>query len=228
MKIIHFFSDKSTHNLGQPVPIKTVIPEWYRKAESSYELDGKEMPGLKKCIPFLDGLLSGYALVTPVDIYVAFNADGSLNLTWDGPEFFKEYVVERDINQGATLPRPAGHLSNHLAFSSPWGFKTPKGWSLLITHPLNRFDLPFTTTSGIMDTDEYSTGGNIPFFLKEGFTGTIPAGTPIAQLIPIKRAAWHMVPNNLGLRHLNPMQSSFVRQEGNSYKKKFWQRKRYE
>ena len=32
--------------------------------------------------------------------------------------------------------------------------------------------------------------GNVPFFIKSGFEGVIPAGTPIAQLIPIKREKW--------------------------------------
>lgn len=228
MKLIHFFSDRDYHGLGQPIPIKSLLPQWYRRAEHSYEIDGKTHPGLKKCVPFLDGMISGFALVTPFDIHVSRHQDGSLNITWDGPSSFNGYIVERDLRQGETIPRPAGHLPNHLAFASPWGFKTPKGWSLLLTQPLNRFELPFTITSGIIDSDEFGTGGNIPFFLKEEFQGTIPAGTPIAQLIPIKRAAWHMVPNNAGLRHMNKVQSSFVRQEGNSYKKKFWHRKKYD
>jgi hypothetical protein len=32
--------------------------------------------------------------------------------------------------------------------------------------------------------------GNIPFFIKEGFSGVIPKGTPIAQVIPFKRESW--------------------------------------
>jgi hypothetical protein len=228
MKLIHFFSDKDRYNLGQPVPIKGLLPEWYRKAESSYQRDDKPMPGLKKCVPFLDAMLSGYSLVTPFDIHIRHREDGSLDITWDGPESFKDYVIERDHKQGETIPRPAGHLPNHLAFASPWGFKTPKGWSILVTHPLNRFELPFTITSGIIDSDEFGTGGNLPFFLRADFQGIIPAGTPIAQIIPIKRADWHHVPNNAGMRHLNPVQALFVRQEGNSYKKKFWHRKKYD
>jgi hypothetical protein len=93
---------------------------------------------------------------------------------------------------------------------------------------LNRFDLPFTTTSGIMDSDSYSTSGNLPFFIKKGFTGVIPAGTPIAQLIPIKRTSWTSVPNNNGLQYLENLQGETVRSEGKSYKKLFWTRKSYD
>ena len=31
---------------------------------------------------------------------------------------------------------------------------------------------------------------NFPFFIKEGFTGLIPYGTPIVQIIPFKRDDW--------------------------------------
>jgi hypothetical protein len=60
----------------------------------------------------------------------------------------------------------------------------------LITHPINRYDLPFTSVSGLADYDVYPLPGNVSFHIKEGFEGTIPAGTPIMQIIPIKREDW--------------------------------------
>jgi hypothetical protein len=70
--------------------------------------------------------------------------------------------------------------------------QTPPGYSSLITHPLNRHDLPFITLSGLVDTDMTMARGNLPFFLKEGFEGVIPAGTPMFQIIPFKRENWQM------------------------------------
>lgn len=229
MKFIHFFSDPRFKKLGQPVPIKQALPKWYKDSEATFKhADGTEISGLKRCVPFLDAMISGYALTLPVDVHVSENEDGTLNLGWDSPETFSDFISERPAVSGSKLPRPAGHHPNHLAWRGSWGFKTPRGWSLLVTHPLNRWDLPFTTTSGIVDSDEYSTSGNLPFFIKAGFTGTIPAGTPIAQLIPIKRADWTSVPDDRGLRYLEQLQGETVRMEGKSYKKLFWQRKSYE
>lgn len=229
MKFFHFFSDPSFKGLGQPLPIKKLLPEWYRVSETTFTgPDGNQANGLKKCIPFLDAMLSGYALTLPVDVFVSENEDGTLDVKWNSPDEFKELIHERPHKSAEKLPRPAGHHPNHLAWRGNWGFKTPRGWSVLVTHPLNRFDLPFTTTSGIIDSDEYSTSGNLPFFLKTGFTGIIPAGTPIAQLIPVKRAAWQHVPNNNGLQHLEKLQGDTVRTPGKSYKKLFWQRKSYD
>lgn len=228
LKIIRFFSKKEYQDSGQPVPAKRVIPEWYRKSETTFkDENGIESSGLKRCVPYLDSLMSGYMLVTPVDIFVSKGENGELSIRWNSPEVFKDFIGERPKELGELMPRPEGHMPNHLAWRGFWGFKTPKGWSLLVTHPLNRFDLPFTTTSGIMDADNYSTSGNLPFFIREDFTGIIPAGTPIAQLIPIKRASWTSIQNDKGLEYLEDLQGNIVRQPGKSYKKLFWQKKDY-
>jgi hypothetical protein len=229
MKFIHFFSDPRNKDLGQPIPVKKLLPEWYRASENTIpNPDGTESSGLKKCVPFLDAMISGYALVTPVDVFVSETDSGELKITWNSPDEFVDFIHERPKESAAKLPRPAGHHPNHLAWRGTWGIKTPRGWGVLVTHPLNRFDLPFTTTSGLIDSDNYSTSGNLPFFIKEGFTGVIPAGTPIAQLIPVKRASWTSVPNNKGLQYLEHLQGETVRSEGKSYKKLFWTRKHYD
>ena len=228
MKIIRFFSRKEYEGLGQPQPAKKFLPEWYKKLENTFIDDnGIEHPGSKKCVPFLDSMLSGYMMVTPVDIFISHNEDGTVNIRWNSPETFIDMISERDKRSGENMPRPEGHYPNHLAFKTNWGFKTPRGWSLLVVHPLNRHDLPWTITSGIIDADNYSTSGNIPFFIKRDFIGMIPAGTPFAQLIPIKRAKWSSIKNDKGLTYLEDLQGQFIRMPGNSYKKKMWERKEY-
>lgn len=228
MKIIRFFSNKIYENAGQPIPAKKVLPEWYRTSETTFTDENKEeISGLKRCVPFMDAMISGYVLTTPMDIFISINEDGTPNMRWNSSEAFADFINERPKELGAKMPRPAGHYPNHLAWKGFWGMKAPRGWSLLITHPLNRHDLPFTTTSGLMDADKYSTSGNVPFFLKEGFVGVIPAGTPFAQVIPIKRAKWKSIKNDQGIQYLETLQGSFVHKPGNSYKKKFWQRKEY-
>ncbi len=231
MKIIRFFSGKEYENAGQPIPAKKVLPEWYRASEmdfvNSADPEQKKVPGLKRCVPFMDAMISGYVLTTPMDIFVSRNDDGSLKLGWNSSEHFNDFISERAKELGEKMPRPLGHLPNHLAFRGFWGFKTPRGWSVLVVHPLNRHDLPFTITSGIMDADKYSTSGNIPFFIKEDFQGVIPAGTPFAQLIPVKRAKWKSINNDQGIVYLESLQGQTVRTPGKSYKKLFWQRKEY-
>jgi hypothetical protein len=231
MKIIRFFSRKEYENAGQPVPAKKVLPEWYRLSEMDFvdpaDPEQKAVSGLKRCVPFMDAMVSGYVLRTPMDIFVSKNEDGSLKLGWNASDHFNEFIAERPKELGEKMPRPAGHHPNHLAFKGFWGFKTPRGWSALVVHPLNRHDLPFTITSAIMDSDKYSTSGNIPFFIKEDFVGIIPEGTPFAQIIPVKRSSWKSINNDQGIMYLEFLQGHTVRSPGKSYKKMFWQRKEY-
>ena len=228
MKIIRFFSKKEYDNLGQPLPAKKFLPQWYKDSENTVPGgNGEEVAGLKKCMPFLDSLLSGYMLTTPVDVFVSKKKDGSLDIRWNSSEVFIDFIAERTPLLGNKMPRPAGHYPNHLAFRGFWGIKTPRGWSVLVVQPLNRHDLPWTITSGIMDCDKYSTSGNIPFFIREDFVGMIPAGTPFAQLIPIKRASWASIKNDKGISFLEDLQGTMVRALNKSYKKFFWVRKDY-
>lgn len=227
MKLIRFFNPNKKPSLGDPKPMKSLLPEWYKESESTFENgDGQTLAGLKRCAPFLDALISGYCLVTPFDIFVSFNKDGLLDIKWNGPASYGDFVMERPKESGSRMPRPAGHLENHLVWSGYWGMKAPKGWSFLVTHPLSRFDLPFTTSSGIIDSDAYSSPGNLPFFIKEGFTGVIPAGTPYLQIIPIKRSSWKMVIDN-GLVDNEIYENDGIRRPGKSYKSRYWKRKSY-
>jgi hypothetical protein len=229
MKHIQFIpTDPESFALGKPRPAKDVIASWYKKGELTFTgPNGSLIDGMKACIPFLDVMISGYVLVTPIDITVTLNEDGTQSVNWDGPECLRAFVGERPKALGSTIPRPAGHSPNGLVWSSRWGWKTPRGWSTLVTHPFNRHDLPFTTLNAFMESDTYIGAGNIPFFLKEGFSGVIPAGTPFAQLIPVKRATWsHSV--SYGMSKVAHALGGITRANNHFYKRKHWVRKKYE
>ena len=42
-----------------------------------------------------------------------------------------------------------------IKFHNLWTIEAPEGYSVLFTHPVNRFDLPFTTLTGMVDCDRY-------------------------------------------------------------------------
>jgi len=208
-----------------PVAAKSEIPQWYKDGESTYTVDGKtQMPGLKTCIPVLDVLMSGYLIKTSVNIYISKNQNGSISIDYDKDLEDNDPIGLRPEQMGATIPRPAGHLKDHLVWTPNWGWKTPRGYSMLVTHPMNRWDLPFTTMSAIVDSDKFHGPGNMPFFLKEGFEGLIPKGTPYIQLLPIKRKDWKAV--------FDPALIDLSRKSGSTgthggYKKYMWQKKTY-
>jgi hypothetical protein len=232
MKFYHFIPSNEAwaDNVPNPKLARDVMPDWYKKSELSYEDSDSptgESSGLKTCNPFLDTLIAGYVLTTWTNIYVKVGPDGSLDVDWDA-DASSPIIMERSPKSGALMPRPAGHMPNHLVWTPKWGFKSPKGFSTLVTHPLNRWDLPFTTSAGIIDSDKFHGSGNIPFFIKEGFEGVIPTGTPIAQLIPIKRESWTGAVYNPALVDIIPSVGKQMREVVRGYyRDKFWVKKEY-
>lgn len=81
-------------------------------------------------------------------------------------------------------------IPNNFIFkaSSPWSYKTPKGWSILFKTPANR-EHDLYLFEAVVDTDMYHHAINFPFQWvgKEKGIFDIPAGTPFIQAIPFKR-----------------------------------------
>ena len=207
-------------------PMKKVVPEWYKKVEKytggKLDIDPPTIT-VKNCMPFLDGLTAGYYIPLAVDLLVK-NVDGVPTFKWRAQT---KLVSGRDHTSFESLPIPAGHNGSHFIWEMQHTMKVEPGYSLLIMHPLNRHDLPFTTLGAVVDANYAMNGGNVPFFLKDGFEGVIPAGTPIAQVIPIKRENWELVKNQDLLEealHNNKLSFKYI---VGWYKKYIWQKKSY-
>lgn len=228
---------KLEHDIYHPVfeqigYMKDVMPEWFKKIEKFSGGKLSIFPStitVKSCAPFMDAFLAGYYIPAPVDFLVQQTPDGP-RITWNFFDFdYKEtdFVIERDKGMIPTLPIPQGFHDNHFSWSTKQILKVEKGYSLLITHPLNRDDLPFRTMSGIVDANYPMNGGKLPFLLQMGFEGIIKAGTPIAQIIPIKTEPWKLERNTDLLQEANLARSESLKHIIGWYKNKFWQRKEY-
>jgi hypothetical protein len=109
--------------------------------------------------------------------------------------------------------------------------ETPIGYSCWIMHPSHRWDLPFLTINGFVDTDKHLNSLLLPFFIKEGFTGILPAGTPFAQIVPFKREDWSSSysfndPNTIYNNKLENSKTYRV-PDGGVYKNKVWEKRVY-
>jgi len=210
------------------VPSKNVIPNWYKKIpkwKNEEIIDSKNNINLtvKQCVPFLNGLSSGYMLLLPYDIYVK-NNNGAPYVVWgttSNPPGSRNEVSDSSLV-------PTGCYPVEYTWNTNVAFQVPKGYSILLTHPLNRHDLPFVTLSGIIDGG-YVTNphGSYPFYIKSGFEGVIEQGTPVAQLIPFKQDSWISKESKglLKMGILNGKKSSSV--FSGWYKKNHWVRKDY-
>lgn len=235
MKEINFFPTKKEVELGgfAPEPAFGSIPEWYKNIPIFTNNDKKlsmrnnammHNHTMKKCVPFLDAMTAGYVFTLDDDIhieqvnnepYIRWKSNVEM-ITWHGTDQFPGFHIPDDYHYMVAK------------FHNDWKITTPKGYSLFCTHPSNRFDLPFRTISGFVDTDTYTMPIQFPFILKKGFEGIIEAGTPVAQLIPIKRDDWKSVKEPYNADTAYTDKRKFWRTFANSYRKNSWQKKKYQ
>lgn len=216
LKKIKFLAVHKEIDVLPPTPASKHIPSWFRQIDGV--INGIET--VKKCMPFLDAMMSGYTISLPADVY--FDSE---RVTHNS---HIDLVSTHDKSQLDGLELPAEYKDQPFKWNNSFVAKTPKGYSTLFIHPINRIDLPFFSLAGVVETDKFPVAVNFPFFVKKDFEGIIEAGTPIIQAIPFKREDWKMdldeikngqIPIDFFNSRLNP--------PFNYYKRKFWVRKKY-
>ena len=223
--------------LKKPNPAIFYLPKWYKdqKIFSNEQTElvkatkaGEWHATYKLCVPLIDSLTAGYMIELPADIVVTnTNKDGFYTpfIQW-AVDF--EVLDSQSQETFGNYPVPIGYNNSLFRWYCNWQIITPKDYSLWITHPSHRHDLPFFTLSGFVDTDKHPNRLLFPFFIKEGFEGRIKEGTPIAQLIPIKREDWKSFEKKYSEQKYanakNILKINFIR----TYKNKYWSRKKYE
>jgi len=181
--------------LPRPSPALLGLPDWFKALPGSafsHVLQSEQLT-IKKCPPFIDAMTCGFLIPLVTDIKVE---DGAFAWDFELPAgaiagYSRSPLDFHDNAQVAGTPffRDDTFV---IKFNNFWTIETPPGYSLLITHPINRLDLPFTTLTGLIDTDLYKDNFiNFPARWRDlSFRGVLPKGTPIAQCIPVKRKMW--------------------------------------
>lgn len=198
IKFIPAFKNHKPYLLP-PEPAVKHVPEWYRglakfdKSNDDITLDPVNNLGTdgaqvstKMCMPFFDATTAGYQYLLEDDLHVDIDEEGRPIMWWDGE------VMLADKRPIIDIVVPDNCHPIHYGWRMNWYYETPPGYSVLITHPMNRYDLPFYVQSGIVESDIWGLPVFIAFFLKRNFRGTIPKGTPIMQIIPFKRDNWEL------------------------------------
>jgi hypothetical protein len=231
---IEFIPSSKEHGLVVPMPrpASEYLPRWYSDMKmfapdnTPKVFNGKPSNiTIKACAPFLDSLEAGYIQETWCDIW--FDND-----TPSGEVSYSFASSPRIISSRPSSSIPMKndyYYSTEFTWLQSWVPKTPKGWSVLITQPFNNPDSPFFTTTGIIDSDVFyhARSGQHPFYLRKGFSGLIPAGTPMYQIIPIKRENWDAVKVGYNLEEHTVQESKIFKNFWGAYRKTFRQKKVY-
>lgn len=180
-----------------PKPASDFIPNWYKDLDSYMNKekkplgDGNTSGTIKRCMPVFDVITSGYIITTYVDIFVSQKPKDKDNPNELSPWYewpMLDAIGFHPIEQAPTYPKNLG--LPFPKFINPWSIKTPPGYSTMFIPPVHRENI-FTILPGVVDTDTYIAPVNFPMMLTdEKFEGLVPAGTPIAQVLPFKRDLW--------------------------------------
>ena len=228
-------STLSESGYQHPLPAREYIPVWYKKMPR--QIPGKpaisqEMYSpsitMKACTPLLDAFSMGYIQELTCDVEVDISNDGEPYFFWQKEQPWQPVRGRRDPATMVGVPTPAGHVAGPFLWVQPFEFNLPDGWSMLITHPLNREELPFRTMSAVVDSDKMPMRSEIAFYIKEGFKGTIPKGTPIFQVIPVKREKWESSVAPFSESHRTKFINLTRNVWGGAYRDNFWVKKEYE
>lgn len=229
-------------SISAPSPTSKNIPDWYSRADR-YAINPKtndyfkakvngiegKIPTWKACPALMDAFSFGYVFKTPCDISFFMNSKNEIDVEVHDSRYNRFCTRRMPLPQ---FKEPYGYHPIHFAWEADWGIETPEGFSSLYLNPMNRLDLPFLNTEGIIDTDKIGNPGTLPFFLIKNWVGTIPAGTPYLQVFPFRREDWNSEiieqrPSEIKERH-NKMRKIFRVPDGGIYKNKYWSRKKFD
>lgn len=214
-----------------PKPAGSCTPSWFKEkppfATTKPQFcprTGEANRTVKKCMPFFDSFQMGYIQETWQDIWIE-KKDGETTFSYPSQP---RVMAARDITQSEGFPHVKGFLRNHFVWKPSWWPELPRGYSCIITHPFNHDELPFRTFTGIVDGDSFTVcapGANLPFMLREDFTGMIKKGTPMYQIIPYKRESWSSGMNSYDENKIKSIMMTVRNHFWDGYKKLHWKKK---
>jgi len=248
-KIIEFTPLHPLANAWPPEPIKKEVPEWYKQMETKlsishmHDINNLSQRGtIKKCMPVLDYITSGYLIRNPGDIKL------SRGLLENGTKEFINYNSHLDsfhkinafsVHESNQWPLEIGGVRKTiLKLHNFFHIKTPPGYSCLFFQPFYMNENNFTVLPAIVDTDEFTDPVSFPFYINNkehaDFELKIPAGHPFVCVFPFKRDEWKMKINDpvrsmsgepVGSMPQKELQFSTIMEE--AYKKMFHKKKSY-
>ena len=178
--------------LPRPVPCGQALPQWLRDmpARVHSPVHQRSIRTLKQCPPFVDAMSHGFFILLPCDVQVD---NGRFSWDWPLPALSVAHHPRSPLSFHVPEQLQASPLARQeqvaIKFNAFWTIELEPGWSLMVSHPVNRDDLPFRLVTGLVDADHFIDAGiNFPaLWTDPGFCGVLPRGTPVAQCHAVRR-----------------------------------------
>ncbi len=194
-------------DLYKPLPANKFLPDWYKKMgrgdllESELAETPEETVTAKKCPAIQDILTEGIVLPMWGNFFfkTLYDEEGNaVNQKWN-ISTAKAYGENADSMIGFhTYPQTKGWNVNRtldgalLKMACPWKFIVPKGYSLLYIDPFYHFRQDIRLLSGLVEADKWGLI-TFPFEFINTDKFMIEAGSPMVQVVPIKRETLEIV-----------------------------------
>jgi hypothetical protein len=208
----------------RPYPANREVPEWFKAMPSEAEGQGRSMRTVKNCPPFIEAMTCGYIIPVVADLSLSRDSAGGFHGEANGANIL--HIHRATQVKGA----PFENLPV-LKILNPWLIRTPPGYSALFLPVLNRFQMPLFPLAGLVETDIFYREVNFPAVLTiaPGMSLKLPRGTPLVQVIPIKRDEFQseFVPPDIEKYNAMNEQTRDLPENYNFYKDNFWRKKSY-
>ena len=182
------------------IPASTYKFKWIKESVNAFKnsvaRNGayEQTTGIVKCPAVLPVMKRGYLVQSWFDLTIRPLEDGRFECHI--PTGIISYLNDRKFNKklitwfsedqpAHVIPMYGDQVKSLLKITLPWSITIPKGWELMFI-PLPYPDLTdFTAVTGLLEEGEFY---NLNAIIKVNHSNkqfTIPAGTPLFQLIPI-------------------------------------------
>ena len=223
--------DYYAHDLGpdhylsefKPVPASECLPDWFK------DMEHKEgFRTAKHCRGVYDIMTSGFMVLWPFDAVVTKDEHGKVFVKRARDNERPMFHPHPHMQMG---PYPDANLGSQKfgvdKVTLPYKIRSSKKTSVVMLQPPYRPDLKVEVMPGIIDTDKFYSPLNVLFTIKSSDSNReikIPAGTPLALLMPIVRSEWGIEYNPLDVK-LDQITQENIDNVDKHYQKKLWTRK---
>jgi hypothetical protein len=132
-----------------------------------------ELPQAYKCLPLVLANQWGWQILCPSDVVA----------TWNGNPAVDDLQIEVAPQFAPAIKSQFGE--GIITFSPPWLFRTPRGWSLYLKGPSNRWKPNCVPLEGIIETWWLNYTFTLNWKLVEPGSVSFARGESLGQLIPV-------------------------------------------
>ena len=187
----NFYCLDKTVELAYPIISASEIElPWVKKSQDLFAQKRKNFSstrhsGAHMCSGIVNLMNMGWVLTAPHDFLIETKGDG-VSFTWKSPAEDKKIGHFGSSEYGDFAKLPINTLKTIIKVDTPWRFKAPKGWGLMMI-PLQYIDEDrFSSAVGILNETQSNILNSILYWHDLKNETHIKAGTPLCQLIPIK------------------------------------------